>query len=287
MKRYFVFGDIHGFYTKFRQTLKKSGFDQNNPEHILLSLGDEFDRGTEAKKLLNFLLKMKKLNRLIMIKGNHTSLMWECLAEINTYGRVISDNHYSNGTVGTIAQLTNDDEITKALNLWYELTDSEIEKINKAMKKWQGLVRDNRMYLELGRYIFVHGWIPFDSADANMYHSRKTITYHEGWRDLPDFSPLWDSATWLGFPTAIKCNCFEPEKTIVCGHWHCSAYWGDIKRERKPFPEKNRKDWQKSFEPAITEEFIAIDACTAYSGLINILVFGEISEDNAVLLDNI
>lgn len=67
-------------------------------------------------------------------------------------------------------------------------------------------------------------------------------------------------------------KCRVDGKTIVCGHWHCSWGWSHIKQDRKEFPQKNQVDWKKSFEPFIDDGIIAIDACTAYSGLCNVIV---------------
>ena len=38
---------------------------------------------------------------------------------------------------------------------------------------------------------------------------------------------------------------------------------------------KNKKDWKKSFEPFVDDGIIAIDACTAYTGLCNVIVIEE------------
>ena len=45
--KYFVFTDIHGFYSILKKELIKQGFDENNENHMLISLGDNFDRGNE------------------------------------------------------------------------------------------------------------------------------------------------------------------------------------------------------------------------------------------------
>jgi hypothetical protein len=63
-----------------------------------------------------------------------------------------------------------------------------------------------------------------------------------------------------------------PGKTIVCGHFHSSWGHSHLHLDRKEFPQKNRVDWQKSFEPFVDEGIIAIDACTPYTGFCNCLV---------------
>ena len=67
MPKFFVFGDVHGFYEIFKKALFDAGYDPQNEDHWLISLGDNFDRGPGNKEMLTFLKNMK---RLIMIKGN-------------------------------------------------------------------------------------------------------------------------------------------------------------------------------------------------------------------------
>lgn len=80
--KYFCCSDTHGFYSQLLEALKEKGFDKNNTEHKLVIIGDAFDRGKEAKELLNYLLKLKKSGHLIYIQGNHESLMEDCLFQL-------------------------------------------------------------------------------------------------------------------------------------------------------------------------------------------------------------
>ena len=66
-----------------------------------------------------------------------------------------------------------------------------------------------------------------------------------------------------------------PNKTVICGHWHCSWGWSVLRQQRKEFPPMNRTNWQESFEPFIDDGIMAIDACTAYTKLMNIIVVEE------------
>ena len=47
MKKYFVCGDVHSFYTYLKEALDNAGFDLNNDDHVFVSCGDLFDRGDE------------------------------------------------------------------------------------------------------------------------------------------------------------------------------------------------------------------------------------------------
>ena len=286
MRKIFVCSDIHGYYTILINALREKGFERENPDHVLMLLGDAFDRGSEAVLLLSFLLELKKAGRLIFIKGNHTLLMLDCLKKIKEYKKPQGLHHYSNGTIGTICQLTNDINITYKLLRWDELTNSEIAKINAAMKPWKNLIKDALNYYETEKYVFVHGWIPVKTIREETYFHNEEIAYIPDWRDLPEDSPLWDKATWVGYPLAQENNCYEPGKIIVCGHWHSSDY-NSIKDGTEPFPPRSStdSDWKHVFRPAVDEHFIAIDACTAYSGLINILVFEEKTKKCVEILD--
>jgi serine/threonine protein phosphatase 1 len=69
----FVVGDIHGAFRAFIQCLERSGFDYENDS--LISLGDVFDGWSEIPKVLDEMLKIK---RLVYVLGNHDefALKW-------------------------------------------------------------------------------------------------------------------------------------------------------------------------------------------------------------------
>ena len=54
--KFFVFGDIHSFYKEFKEELDKTDYDPENPNHCLISLGDNFDRGPQSQEMLDFLI---------------------------------------------------------------------------------------------------------------------------------------------------------------------------------------------------------------------------------------
>ena len=51
----FAVSDVHGFYNEMIDALDKAGFDRNNPNHLLVSCGDNFDRGPDAVKVYEYL----------------------------------------------------------------------------------------------------------------------------------------------------------------------------------------------------------------------------------------
>ena len=52
MKKLFIFGDPHSFFDILMNALDKKGYDRNDPDHILVSLGDLCDRGEQSKEIL-------------------------------------------------------------------------------------------------------------------------------------------------------------------------------------------------------------------------------------------
>ena len=104
MNKYFFCSDIHSFYTPLMKELHRKGFDIENPEHVLVILGDVFDRGTETMEVYNFLRSLSD-DRLILIRGNHESLYKSLL------DKPFPDSYdFSNGTVRTFCQIAGFDE---------------------------------------------------------------------------------------------------------------------------------------------------------------------------------
>lgn len=245
MKKYFVSADIHGFYSEWMFALKNKGFDINNPDHIIIICGDLLDRGSEAKSLVNFVYDMLKKGRAILIKGNHEDLFQDMVNRKQPFY-----NDITNGTYDTLFQLTYPGFSPYDFN--YDV-------------RWDEIIKSMVNYYELGDYIFVHGWIPTKDL------------YDPEWRNASE--EQWKKARWLNGIERWFSGCKEPGKTIVCGHWHCSYGWSKIRKEREEFPDKRVEGWEKSFEPFIDDGIIAIDACTAYSHIVNVLVLEVDNEE--------
>ena len=247
--KYFITSDVHGYYKELITALNNNDFNINNKEHILCICGDLFDRGSEPRKLFEFIKNLNEQNRLIYIKGNHEDLLEQCVNEIYT-GKNIGLHHFSNGTIETICRFCRENE--KII-----FDPSKRDFIYKTMKPVLNFITKTAIdYKEIGNYILVHGWIPLNNK-KDFRNSTK-----EDWK-----SARWTNgmAAWRTPEYRIK------NKTIICGHWHCSWGWSFIRQSRKEFPQKTKKDWLKSFEPFIDDGIMAIDACCAYSGKLNII----------------
>lgn len=247
----FVGSDIHSAYSKWMNALIQAGFDITNPEHIVVVCGDLFDRMDETMQTYLFAKEMSEKNRLIYIRGNHEDLLFACMKQIRS-GRCPSPHHFSNGTVKTICQFCGQNE-------WIMYDPTWRDKICEVMQPILDWIDETCVdYFEVGDFVFVHGWVPCYEGLDDFRNATK-----EDWEQA-----RWDNGMKMWLNPACRVN----GKTVVCGHYHCSWGWSHIKRERKEFPQTNRKDWQKSFEPFVENGIMAIDACTAYSGIVNVIV---------------
>lgn len=239
--KYFVSGDIHGFYDEWQSALKEKGFDINNSNHKIILCGDLFDRGHQPKGIIDFVLKHK--DKIILIRGNHEDLMQQMIERNSSdYGDLC------NGTAQTIVDLYPE----------WQISEFDLKKIAKKTRLQE--VLDMCVdYYETTHYIFVHGWIPIIE---NCY------LYDSNWRTAR--KERWEKARWTNPVEMYRYEIYEPNKTIVCGHWHCSALW----HEQNPDEYEEFGD-KANFEPFITKNMIAIDACTAYSKKVNVLIINE------------
>lgn len=239
--KYFVSGDIHGFFDEWQNALNEKGFDLNNPEHKIILCGDLFDRGSQPKEIIDFVLKHK--DKVILIRGNHEDLM-EQMIERNSsdYGDLC------NGTAQTIVDLYPE----------WQISEFDLKKIAN-LTKLQKVLDMCIDYYETKHYIFVHGWIPIVE---NCY------LYDSDWRTAR--KERWEKARWTNPVDMFRYEIYEPNKTIVCGHWHCSALWHEQNLdEYEEFGDK------ANFEPFITKNMIAIDACTTYTHKVNVVVLED------------
>lgn len=256
----FTVSDIHGYFTPLEKALRKNGFfkDKNNK---LLVLGDVLDRGQETQKVVDFLLQLHREGRLVYIKGNHEDLFAQCLQAISR-GEVFEiasgmSHHYSNRTFDTLLQLS---EMTAQ-----EAVSFPNELVRRVMRSsyYQELLPACVNYFETDTHVFCHGWIPTRTQGFKPFFD---YTYNPDWRNANEEE--WYKARWFnGMELACKCGIIEPDKTIVCGHWHTS--WGHSHINHIC------SEWGSDaiFTSFYADGIIAIDACTVHSGEINCIVF--------------
>ena len=62
---------------------------------------------------------------------------------------------------------------------------------------------------------------------------------------------------------------YEDDKTIICGHWHTSYGHSRYEGKGSEFGE------DADFSPYMAPGIIALDACTAYSGIVNCIIIED------------
>lgn len=251
--KYYVVADIHGFYTEFIEALTSKGYFEDTTPHKLIICGDIYDRGSEAKKIQDFILDLMAKDDVILIKGNHEDLL---LSLLNNWSRgaYLQQQHFSNGTLDTVTQLTG-----------YSVTDMFLrnDEVGKGLLNnisIQSIIPKMLDYYESDNYIFVHGWIPCHYQKENGYQPIKD------WRLAS--KEQWDEARWINGMEAAHHGIIEPHKTIVCGHWHCSYGHAKYENDGDEFENAN-------FEPYYADGIIALDSCCALSKKINCIVIED------------
>ena len=265
--KFYVVSDVHGYYNQMKKALKDAGyFDEKKPCKLIVC-GDLLDRGKEAKQMVEFMLRQLEDNRLIYIRGNHEELFVRCLQEIAGGGvhEIASgmSYHYTNGTWGSLLQLSNMSDV--------EAHSNSDELVRRVMKSsfYKRLLAECVDYYETENYIFTHGWIP---CHTQGYKPNTSYKFNSGWRNAG--ATEWSRARWYnGMELACKHHITVPNKTIVCGHWHTSYGHSVIEKRGKEF------DKNADFSPFEAKGILAIDGCTAYSGIVNCVVI----EDETIL----
>lgn len=251
MKKYFCSGDIHSFFDEWQMSLQNKGFDKNDPEHTVIICGDLFDRGPQTIECFEFVKKLAKENRLIYVRGNHEELLEMCIHSIKRRSK-LGSHHKSNGTIKTLSHFMNCNEYDILCNIF---NFKQFDEVTNELFDFFDTHLVN--YFELGDKVFVHGWVPTTSDEEGH-----TIV-HDNWRDGG-----WSDARWeCGFDN-WRCNLIPEGKTVVCGHWHTSYGWSKF---------RGRSEWgsDAEFTPFIDDGIIAVDGCTAYTHMVNVVVFDE------------
>lgn len=260
----FCVSDIHSYWEPFKMALDEKCFEPNNQEHLLLVLGDVFDRGPDSVKVWQYL---DSLTNVVLIRGNHEDLLEAML------DRGYGERHdMSNGTVQTVVDLC--DASGTCTSSTKECCDVVKELITPFLNKFVD-------YFETKNYVFTHGFIPcekFTGLSRPWYQHGRKFEYTPEWRGSNDVE--WEAARWInGIEACYVKGVFEPAKKIVVGHWHCS--YGHYAKSFKKAIDDGTDILVEEFgptavwEPFETEHLIAIDRCTAYTGEVNVVVLED------------
>ena len=295
MKKYFVASDIHSFFSIFKKALDNNGWDINNSEHILIVLGDIFDRGDDTLKLYQFLRAIPKERR-ILIRGNHEYLLKALVNRQKFY-----DHDISNGTLASLLQLNNfwyDNFSIKYFlyaepNGWDHIYDCLNKcwnsKITKECLDW--MFGDEWVdYYELGNYIFTHAFIPVDlGANPDLFRPiYADLHYIPNWRtaDKKAFEEATWGCPWKLFDAGLFDEEIKNNKILVCGHWHASEFHTHYEATEHFINIADSLKEIPDYTPYIGDNLIALDACTAVSGKVNIIILEEQENNNFKLINN-
>jgi len=257
--KYYVVSDLHGFFQEFMDALNCAGYFEDKEPHKLIILGDFFDRGGEAKKMQQFLLENLDNPDVILVRGNHEDLINEFLYEnYRLYPILEESHHFRNSTVDTVCQL-----LDISLDEFKSDIHGYIEKA-KRLPLIRYIIPLTRDYYETKNYIFVHGYIP---CDVFEYGNKPTdvYKYRPDWREASKTD--WTYARWYNGMRANHDG--VKEKTIVCGHWHCSFGHCYYEHDGSEF------DSDANFTPYIADGIIAIDGCIPRSFHCNCVVLED------------
>ena len=243
MAKLFVISDVHSYYDEMKKALDKAGFDPWNSDHWLIVCGDCFDRGTQSIEVMRYL---QGLPRKVLIKGNHESLLQE-LCDRGYPG----SHDYSNGTFDTVCEFGN-----------AGLGNSFDECCLVAYQRTKNFIDSMVNYFETKNYIFVHSFVPLKNIDGlPMYYTKnRKFAIDPDWRYA--HASEWEAARW-GNPFELAKQGFLPDKTLVFGHWHT---YGQRPKDY---------DGEDLFDPVYGDGYIGIDAATALSGKVNVLVLED------------
>lgn len=231
----FAVSDVHGFFTEMKKALDDAGFDPQNPRHMLVNCGDAMDRGSQPREVIEF---FNRLPNKVLVTGNHELLMENAVRR-----KCFLSHDFHNGTAKTAYDFCKKENagLMSHAQILGELRD------DPEYQKYMSLLVN---YFETENYIFCHSWVPGGTE----------------WRYASQSK--WNKAMW-GNPfdiAAVVGN--KTGKTIVHGHWHNSTGW-----------------WQKGIGSEFDEDAcfdivkhdgcIGLDACTAFSRKVNVLVIED------------
>lgn len=249
--KYYVTADPHGFFSILRAQLNKAGFFTDPEPHKLIICGDCFDRGNEAIKMQNFILREMEKDEIVLVKGNHEDLFEDfVLRDLAIPYR----HHVLNGTWSTAIQLTG----------WTpDAAQIDPKGFASALMKtpyYKNILPGMVDWFETENHIFVHGWLP------SIKNRDGTFSHYSTWRDAtPD---EWRAARWYNGMDAWF-TAPDSEKTVVCGHW--DVCYGHNRFEHQGGLRSSKPD----FSPFIRPGIIALDACTVISRKINVFVVND------------
>lgn len=170
MKKYFVFSDVHGDYDALMAALSGRGFDEENDNHILISLGDLWDRGEQNFEVAEFAIKFWKLGRMMSILGNHDEFLELFLINKDDF------NIRNNGFDKTLNQWAKTSFLTSTIP--FVFFSDIYPKIVKNLPDLEQYIASMVDEITLGKYVLTHagldwekekGWYPNNQTNTPLF----------------------------------------------------------------------------------------------------------------------
>ena len=254
MKKYFMFADCHGDFSALMDAIERMGYDETNPDHQLVGLGDYFGRAAHSNSdcvaIWKYLAKGHHVNKPICLRGNHESILLDAIRR-----RQLTDVDIYNGEHNTFASFA---------GIYPSQMKYDCQRQFEAAKTMFdcGFVRwleNLPWYFEKKGFVCVHGFLP-----PNVYIE------HIDCRSNILSPSVWSEASWAKTPMEISFfNRVNPEgigKWVVLGHWRATEliwqYTGKDLDDGVSFCDSQHK-------------LIGLDNTTVLSGIVGWAVLDE------------
>lgn len=234
--KYFVFSDVHGDGDNLMRGLERAGYNPSNPNHQIISCGDNFGRAQSEKEgamksaeIYTYLTSSIHYNKPICIMGNHEDILLKIDKQ-----NYLSSLDIRNGEHNTLASFIN----VSPLNIQVDHVN-QLYAINEMRKKgFFDWIKGLPFYFETEHYIFTHGFIPM---------------YSDNWREAG--AEEWYDAMWTNTKSIMANYHNEEGKTFVLGHFG-SFYFREKEDMIKIYNCKTVEELRKlnAFEPYYNKE---------------------------------
>lgn len=192
-RRYYIIGDIHGFYIKLKRLFDIiSGEIRGND--IIIFLGDYIDRGPESFEVIEYLVKISAMYNAVFLTGNHEDMFLTFYTRGENYYNYIRNGGGATiksyiGHMNSFVLPETHKNFFNSLKLYYEGDDfiAVHAGLNPGIKKLPDQKRDDLIWIREEFYrsskcwektvIFGHTPTPYlhDSYDVFIDEKRNII----------------------------------------------------------------------------------------------------------------
>jgi serine/threonine protein phosphatase 1 len=259
----FTISDIHGHYQETIKALQEAGWDEDNPNHLLVVCGDIFDRGDESLTIFQWLYRLTQDSKAIVTKGNHEPFLIQFLDgdndnfnyKYNGLNNTLDDFVHSTSDFKMFLIMNQDKNSPTGLNdtignLWDKWCYNTRKLINEENPELLSWLKSLPYYYETENYIFTHASI--DTLALDWHHP-----HCDNYGKFLDWDAcVWDDGSFFG---KSICN---TDKTVVVGHYHTNKI-------RQKYHIGNSDDY--GILTRNDGRIIMIDGCTPYTKKVNVL----------------